>query len=113
MEPSQERFIDSDLKVFWRKHTRGPLKGSLAAASLAGNTAIATFSEKKVMLAAITETQAVVPIPAGYRAAAVREVGASGEAREPRHCADGSDLVLWMKPSDGRVDHYEIDLVRG
>jgi hypothetical protein len=112
MRPDQERFVDPEMKVFWRKFGSGPLKGSLAAAGLAGNTVIATYDERKIMLAAITETQAVVPIPEGYVAGPAREVGADGSSKEPRRFPAGTDVVLFMKPSCGEVDHYEIDLVK-
>jgi hypothetical protein len=109
---SQERFVDPDNKIFWRKHTAGRLAGFYAATTLAGNTAIATFTPEAIYLAAIVETQPVVPLPPGSKVKRVKEIHVDGRIIEPRHEVLDEYAVIWMLPSIGDVDHYEIELAR-
>ncbi|MBN1310856.1 MAG: alpha-galactosidase, partial [Anaerolineae bacterium] len=108
---TQERHVDPDNKVFWRKYTQGPLAGFYAATTLAGNTALATYQPGLIQLAAIVETQAAVPLPPGCKVKSVKEILSSGPAQTPRYCLCDDTILLWMQPSTGAVDHYEIELV--
>jgi hypothetical protein len=108
VDPTQERFIDPDVKVFWRKYTTGKLAGFYASTTLAGNTVIATYTPESVHLAAIIETQAVVPIPSGYIVNTVSEIKEDGSSNTPRHQVFDDSVLLWMRPSTTVVDHYEI-----
>jgi hypothetical protein len=110
VEPSQVRFIDPENKIFWRKYTTGKLAGFYAAAALAGNTVLATFTPEAIQLTAMVETQAVVPVPPGFTVTAVKEIHWGGQASEPRCTVTPDSVVVWMKPSLGDVDHYEIQL---
>lgn len=110
IDQSQERFVDPGNKIFWRKYTTGSLANFYAATTLAGNTAIAAFTPETIYLAAIMETQAAVPLPPGYQVKQVKEIHTDGRLIEPRHSILADFVIVWMLPSIGDVDHYEIEL---
>lgn len=109
VDPTQERFIDPDMKIFWRKYTTGELAGFYSATTLAGNTAIATYTPESVHLAAIIETQVAVPIPPGYTIKYVREIKSDGSRITPHYHMFEESVLLWMQASTTEVDHYEIE----
>jgi hypothetical protein len=110
IEPTQARFVDPENKIFWRKYTTGKLAGFYAAAALSGNTVLATFTPEAIHLTAIVGAQPVVPLPPGQKVKAVKEIRSNGQAVEPRYVVTKDSIVVWMKPSMGGVDHYEIVL---
>ena len=110
IEPTQERFVDPENKIFWRKYTTGKLAGFYAAAALAGNTVLATFTPEAIHLTAIVKTQPVVPLPPGLKVKAVKEILSNGRVIDPRYKVLPDSVVVWMNPSLGGVDHYEIEL---
>jgi hypothetical protein len=110
IEPTQARFVDPENKIFWRKYITGKLAGFFAAAALAGNTVLATFTPEAIHLTAIVEAQPVVPLPPGAKVTAVKEIHLDGQVVEPRYTVLKDSVAVWMKPSMGGVDHYEIEL---
>ena len=110
LDPSQERYIDPDGKVFWRKYTKGRLSGFYAALGLNGNTAIAVYTPQDIWLAAIVGTRAAVPLPPGLQCKAVREMRKDGAILRPDYSLLEEEVVLRMEPSVGDIDHYEIEL---
>lgn len=110
IDATQERFVDPEMKIFWRKYTSGKLAGFYSAVSLAGNTVLAAYTEKSIRLAAIVDSQPVVPIPAGFTVKSVKEIHSDGSVTAPKYCSFEDNIVLFMKASTGTVDYYEIEL---
>jgi hypothetical protein len=111
---AQEIFIDPFRKVFYRRHTRGPLKGFYAATTLCGNQAAAVYDEKAAWVVSLSDVALSAPLPPGAKDVAVSAVSRDGSRSGVREfeVVDGEALFVASRCSGG-LRRYEISYSLG
>jgi len=108
IDATQERFMDPDNKVYWRKFTSGRLAGFYSAAGLSGNDAIATYRDEAARICAIVDCPLVMPVPPGCKELTLAAVYRDGRRAAAAFTRRGDTIIFDAQSSAGDLSHYEL-----
>ncbi|OGS20361.1 MAG: hypothetical protein A3J83_07515 [Elusimicrobia bacterium RIFOXYA2_FULL_40_6] len=109
ISPEHEIFVDKDQKIFYRKYKTGKLKGFYSALTLSGNQAVASYSEDKVKLCAIADTDIVLPMPEGSNSEKVYELYRDGALKEVEANKISDNVIFHAQKCSRDTVNYIVD----